>query len=340
MGEMSWWGLAQLMVRPMDPEPTLRGVIRSAGTEVEPENSTNYAVVGDRPLPVFTGVGLTRRPSRSDPEAERRLAVWRDGDRPRVEEADGTPFLISDGDRTWTFPPDGGLPVVGTGLKVVIRGSGTHLLQRRTVPYLIALGEPVAEIAPARVQGRDAWWVTFDAVEDRQGKREVMVDAETGLVLRQRDVVWGGVDEWVELTVGEPLDPNLFTYDGPTRVEQDVRAAARAEERAEDERRLAWFGQRVASADLRAEMFLEVSVSYVHELDEATGAFMASLDIGGSGMGTLARRPRSKVAWKLRWATVDHRWSTTRWDWALTLHGHTLTDAGLVSIQAQLGDAP
>ncbi len=118
---MSWLGLAQRMVLRGHPEPTLRGVIRSVGSGAESENATGWAVAGDRLPTVFTGVGSSRRAGGGD-GAEQRVTVWRDGARVRVARPDGSPSLISDGERTWTFHDDSGTATVGTGRSVVFRG--------------------------------------------------------------------------------------------------------------------------------------------------------------------------------------------------------------------------
>lgn len=339
---MTWWELAQLMTTRRTPEPTLQGVIRSAGTEADTENTMNWAVVAPRQPPLFTGDRNRVRPTRSDPAPERLLRVWRDGARVRVEDRAGDPLLVTDGDSTWEFPDLDAPAVFSTGRTTVFQGSGTHLLQRRIVPDLVALGEPVDGIREALVLGRNAWWVTVDKPEDEQGKRELMVDAETGMILRQRDAVWGGIDEWAELTVGEPLDPALFTHDGPTRTPAEAEQARYQANRATDDKQREWFAQRVTPAPLQLEVVLDLAVGVdVQTKNNKTGAFEASfVEPTGRGGGTLARRPHSATPWKLRWATVDHRWSTTRWDWALTLHGLTLSDTGLAALQTQLGDTP
>ena len=338
---MTWWDLAQLMTTRWTPEPTLQGVIRSAGTDAEAENTMNWAVVVPHQPPLFTGDRNRVRPTPSDPNPERLLRVWRDGPRVRIEDRAGDPLLITDGTSMWEFPDADAPAVFSTGRTIVFQGSGTHLLQRRTVPDLVALGEPVDGIREARVLGRDAWWVTVDKPEDEQGKRELMVDAETGMILRHRDAVWGGVDEWAELTVGEPLDPSLFTHDGPTRTPADAEAARYKANRATDDKQREWFARHVTPTPLQIEIVLDLDDVYVQTKNNKTGAFEASLVASqGRGSGTLARRPHSTTPWKLRWASVDHRWSTTRWDWALTLHGLTLSDTGLAALQTQLDDAP
>ena len=344
--EVSWVELAQLMVRVRDPEPTLHGVIRSRGSAGEPDNSTGWFGGGRGLPPVFTGV-----PSGTGGnlgvvgESEQRVTVWRDGPRVRVELPDGSPWLITDGERRWSFPVGDDSAVVQAAEPVAFRGSGTHLLRRRTAADIAGLGDPTGPVSGTTFLGRAAWRVTLQPADVPGAQREVVVDAETGLVLRQHRTGSGAVDEWVSLTVGTPpLDAELFCYDGPepgARSPEDRRAEDLASYEQTRGRQRAWFQERVTSTPLQAEVVHELTVQWVRTVDEKTGAFEATLGAGrGTAGGTLARRPHSTEPWELSWSTVDHRWRTTRWDWALTLHGTTLTDAGRATIEHQLGDAP
>ena len=84
---------------------------------------------------------------------------------------------------------------------------------------------------------------------------------------------------------------------------------------------------------LRVELNLGV---LVHEHDDATGAFQASL--GNGQIGQLARRPRAEEPWDLQWNEVQHRWSTPRWDWALSFHDEEPTAHSVEALKQQLGD--
>lgn len=340
---MFWAELAQLMVRPRDPEPTVHGVIRSYGSVDEPGNAMGWVAGLREPQPTFTGVAPERpQVVGVQSEGEQLVTVWRDGKRIRVETHDGQPHLITNGELVWIFPAPGQPALVSPARPLVFRGSGTHLLQRRTAADLAPLGEPTTPVLVALFLGRDAWQVSLRPAGDGAVERTIVVDAETGLVLSQRSTATGAVDEWTELTVAQPpLGASTFVYSGPSRNAEQVHEAESTDHEQDRDRRLDWFRARVTSVPLRAEVTLDLTVDWVHTYDEHSGAFEAALDGGrGNRGGALARRPRSTEPWPLGWSRVDHRWSTSRWDWALTLDGTTLTEDGRAAMQRQLGDAP
>jgi hypothetical protein len=152
-------------------------------------------------------------------------------------------------------------------------------------------------------------------------------------VLQQRNDGFGTVTEWVELVVGEPLDPGLFTWTGPVRSAADEQAEWRAAHDRDMAERRRWFSDSVAPLPIAIELLADVDL---HVYDDATGGFEASF---GHGFGSLARRPRSDEPWELHWERVQHRWSTPQWDWAVSMHYGELTPAGLESLRRQLSDA-
>lgn len=158
-----------------------------------------------------------------------------------------------------------------------------------------------------------------------------MIDAETGLVLQQRNDDFGSVDEWVEISVGEPLDEELFRWHGPSVPWTRDWPDPEQEWRAHRATGMEWFRANVAPLPLRLELDLGVFV-HVHEPD---GSFEAG--IGEHHVGSLARRPTSTEDWELGWHEVQHRWSADGWDWALSIHEAHLTEAGLASLKQALG---
>lgn len=341
-GEVSWVKLAELMVRRLEREPTLRGSIRSYGSRGWSDNSMSWVSPGRQLPPVFTGVTSPGMAARTDPSVlEQVVSVWHDGAKVRVEMPAGTPWKVSDGNRTWTMNGQDGSALVSEGRELVLRGSGTHLLRRRTAADVAALGEPTGPIQAVTLVGRDGWAVRLQAVDGSGSVTEIVVDAATGLLLRQHDPATGAVDEWVELSVGEELDPAVFVHTGPSRSAEQARRDDQVEHQREVEQLQQRFRDRVTAEPLRFEVVDEMTVSWVPTWDDATGEFEAVLTSGtrGGRGGNLARRPHSDEPWQLRWA-ADHRWSTTRWDWALTLYGTTLTPDSLRRLQDQLGDTP
>jgi hypothetical protein len=83
---------------------------------------------------------------------------------------------------------------------------------------------------------------------------------------------------------------------------------------------------------MRAEFTLDVA--FVHEYDEASGSFQASL--GAGQVGLLARRPHSMQPWDLGWSEIRHRRSSSRWDWALTFHADQPTPESIEALLRRL----
>lgn len=322
---LSWVGLLTLMAHAPDPEPAVRGRIRSVDGRDDSRGHVGWAATAGEPRPVFASV----RP----PGHDGLVRVWRDGARLRIEEPDGTPRLIVGAEQCWQFRPGQAMPVVAPA-RAVTYFDGAHLLTRRSADSFAGedFTRPTGPIGSTTFLGRLAWTVELAPPAHKPYPLQLVVDAETGLVLQQRNDGLGSVDEWVELVVGEPLPASLFGWDGPSRSAEQERARMQAQNRADTSRRSAWFAAHVARLPLRAELGLDVNV---HDYDETTGAFQASL--GHGHVGLLARRPLTESgSWELGWAEVQHRWSDDRWEWALTLHRDEITPAGLRSLREQL----
>ncbi len=214
-------------------------------------------------------------------------------------------------------------------------GSGTQLLTRREANEFAGddFTRPTRRpIGSTTFLGRRAWTVELAPPAHKPYPLQLVVDAETGVVLQQRNDDFGAVDEWVEFVAGESFDPNLFRWDGPTRPPQDWEHLRKAEHEADGARRRTWFTGNVAPLPLRVELDLTV---WVHEYDD-DGAFQAS--VGADPIGMLARRPRSTDPWDLGWSDTQHTWSTQRWDWALSIVSDGgLTPSGLDALKRQLG---
>jgi hypothetical protein len=327
----SWVHLLTLMVHGpgtgTDTEPTVRGAIRSRPA---PGHAAGFGWVGyaGHAPPVFTGmrhdVDLNAPP----------LRVWRDGSKIRVEEPDGRPNVIVGDELCWRFDAEHDTPVVSTTAGVRYEGSGTHLLCRRE-PREFAdfdFTRPTGPVGETTFLGRRAWTVELAPPRRKPHPMQLVVDAETGLVLQQRNDGFGSVDEWVEFVVGEHLDEHLFTWVGDARTDHDQQSALQAEHEADIARRRDWFVTNVAPAPIRVELGLQV---HVHEYDDATGAFQASLGERHGGM--LARRPRTDTAWELGWSDVTTHWSDDSWDWAVTVAPDSLSPHALEALKRQLG---
>lgn len=292
----SWVELLTVMVHGPDPEPTFRGVI------------TSHDIEGD----------TLRR-------------VWRDGTRVRIEMPDGRPRLIVGAESAWQFGSDGDVPVRLDASEAKYHRGGTHLLRRREAQAFLGndFTRPTGPVGATTLLGRLAWTVELAPPPHKPHPIQLIVDAETGVVLQQRNDGFGTVDQWVEFTVGQKLDAALFEWHGPSRSLEDVRAERQAEFDADMAQRRDWFRENVTDLPLRIEF--EIDDVVVHEHD-AAGTFHASLQQYGS----LARRPRSDDDWELGWRETTARWSDERWDWALQLFDARISDAGLHALKAQL----
>jgi hypothetical protein len=328
----SWVALLTLMVHAPDPEPTIRGAIRSWPGDDESAGYFGWTAMAGDPLPVFTGV----RPDSADPSAAvPPIRVWRDGERMRIEEPDGAVNLIVGEDTCWQFDREHDIPIASPRTAVRYAGSGTELLTRRE-PAAFAgddFTQPTGPVGATTFLGRPAWTVELAPPRHKPHPVQLVVDRDTGLVLQQRNDGFGSVDEWIEFVVGEALDPALFIWAGPTRSAEDQRAEWDAREDADLAARRQWFSDNVTGSALRVEVNL---TPFVHEHDERTGAFQASL--GEHHHGMLARRPRSSDPWDLRWSETQHRWSTARWDWALTFYDNPPTASSVETLKQQLAD--
>ncbi len=326
----SWVELLTLMVHGPDSEPTLRGAIRSWHGDQETTEQLGWVAYSGEPPPVFTG----SRPSIGQQQAAAPIRVWRDGPRLRIEESDGTLNLIVGDTTCWQFDRDHDTPVASPRTALRYAGNGTGLLARRDPAGFAGddFTRPTGPVGGTTFLGRPAWTVELAPPAHKPHPMQLVVDAETGIVLQQRNDGFGTVDEWVEFIVGDKFDPALFVWDGRTRSPDEETAELEAEWEADLAGRRQWFSENVTAAPLRVELDLTV---LVHEYNEATGAFEASL--GEPGMGMLARRPRSDAVWELGWAQTQHRWRTTRWDWALTFYHDEPAPQSIEALKRQLG---
>ncbi len=323
MTSLSWTELGALLVDVPQPEPTLRGAIRSVDGDESRSHHAFFRGEGD-PLPVLAG--------QHGGDASAPYRVWRDGRLVRIEGPDGEPSLIVSDEGCFRFSAD---RVVVSPVSAVRYGAhGTHLLWHQ--PGERIFGEsgrlPVGPVEPTTFLGRPAWTVEVGPPSGKTFHSRWVVDAETGIILQDHNLTTGSVDEWVELLVAESLDPALFRYEGPATTDAEVQADHQEEHERNMAARREWFTANVSALPLRVEL---ASTVMVHRWDEETGEFEAS--IGETGYGGLARRPRSAAAWELRWHRVDHRWSDDRWDWAVRLDQEQLTPCGLEELKRQLG---
>jgi hypothetical protein len=246
--------------------------------------------------------------------AERSVTrVLLDGDRARLGDDRGEPWLITDGTTMWRRGESG--MVAGGFRPGAWAGQGSELAHHRSREdvHVFGFGEPIGPIEAVEYLGRPAWRFAFAAPKHKPYDMQVVIDAGTGLILEQR---FGPVSvaRWTTFTAGGPVDPAMFRWDGPVTTAAELRAARQRESEADLARRRVWFAEQVSDQPLFGDQPVEVTL---HGWKD-DGSFEASF--GGGGVdGTLARRPRSSDWWNLGWAEVTHRWSDERWDWALSV---------------------
>ncbi|HEU5006911.1 MAG TPA: hypothetical protein VFT67_08065 [Jatrophihabitantaceae bacterium] len=167
---------------------------------------------------------------------------------------------------------------------------------------------PTGPAEPIEFLERPAWSVELAPPSHKPYPIQLVVDAETGLVLRQANAGFGTYTEFVSLQLDAELPDELFVWDGPTREPPDREA--------EDERdmanRRAW---------LAGHGITDLPLAFVPDLtphvwDDASGAFEAGFSTNVNG--SLARRPRSDQPWSeaehQNWPH-HYRWSDAHWDW-------------------------
>jgi hypothetical protein len=328
---ISWVELLILMVH--GPDPSVRGVLHSFDGTDSSRGQVGWTALGNEPWPVFAGTGIVEEDG--EPEPRNRLRVWRDGRRVRICQLDGTPNLIVNEQSCWQFNPGEPVPLRSPARAVRYQVNGTGLLTRRELNDFAGndFTRPTGPVGATTFLGRPAWTVELAPPAHKPYPMQLVVDAETGLVLQQRNDGFRSVDEWTEFVVGESLPDELFDWDGPSRSAADEQARHEAEHERMGMRRSEWFAANVAPLPLRLE--LEVGV-WVHEYDEETGAFQASF--GDQHLGMLARRPATESGeWQLNWAEPGHRWRDERWEWAAYFYDDGITERGLAALRRQLG---
>lgn len=318
MDTPTWPELVFLMVH--GPDRTMRGRIRHRDGE-EPRAFAYASIEGDPPPPFVHGSSDV-------------IDAWRHGDHLRVADPGGQVRMISDGTTAWTFSTDGEPPEESPARHVEFGMSGTDLLVRTDAERWLGddftrpTGLPVA----TTFLGRDAWEVELAPPDRKPHPMQLVIDAETGMQLQQRNDAFGWVSEWISLTVGEDLDPALFEWTGPVVTWEQQREQAGRQVAAERAQRAQWAIDNLGTQQLAITVEVVLEVHHV----EADGSLHASL----GPIGSLARRPHSDRPWGEADRRVEegrtHRWSDSEWDWALQVWESRLTPSALAAVQAQL----
>jgi hypothetical protein len=178
---MSWPALVVLMALGNGSDPSLSGVVHVR--DVQPDDTQTDVV-----LP---GVGPVRI-------EEGRHRVAKRGNLVRREHLDGRPMAIFGHDTKWIWLDGAELP---TAFSSAVWGWDDQLLvQRRPLSRWEGddFTHPTGAVSPTTMLGRAAWSVELAPPAHKPFPLTLVVDAETGIVLQERNDGFGSVTEWVE----------------------------------------------------------------------------------------------------------------------------------------------
>lgn len=271
------WPQLVLLVRAAAP-PTARGRYRW----IEPADE-------DRPAVQMEGAFAFAPPNR-----------WRVEDGGRLlRVCDGTRVVAFDADGTAAAWPAGNY--AGDGPELLF-GPGRRLSFTDRDDYSGARTSPVA----VQLAGRAAWRVWLEPPPAKEGGLELVVDDETGVMLRMSNEM-GGSAEILEVTFGVETPDYLFRYDGPLDrddlAERERHHAVAQQWDGRDLPTLTWWPGGLLANVSRAEEDGTVLLS----LHVPPG----SVDLGRAPLGTLAPVTDPPGADVVR---VD----ALGWSWALT----------------------
>jgi hypothetical protein len=311
---ISFPGLVALMALGDGPEPSLSGVVHVR--EVNPDQ--------DHVDAELAGVGQVKI-------TEEQHRVFKRGRLVRRERLDGRPLAIFGADTKWIWLNGAELPTVFRGL-AIWGWDDLWVVQRRALKRWDGddFTHPTGPVRATTMLGRAAWSVELAPPSHKPFPLTIVVDAETGIVLQERNDGFGSVQEWVEISFGAELPDDLFVWTGDAVVASD----GHAEHDREMARRRAWLvAQGIGTPTLPVEPdFL------AHTWDDATGEFEGSLSYDLSA--SVLRRRRSDAEWDTssNWPHV-YRWSDGEWDWYVGASKELRAD-DLISLRAQLGSPP
>jgi hypothetical protein len=306
---ISWPALVVLMALGNGPDPSVSGVVHVR--EVEPDEAQTDVV-----LP---GVG----PVRIDENLHR---VAKRGNLLRREHLDGRPMAIFGHDTKWIWLDGAEFPTAFTS--AIWGWDDQRVVQRRPVSRWEGddFTHPTGAVRATRMLGRPAWEVELAPPSHKPFPLTLVVDAETGIVLQERNDGFGSVTEWVEISFGLELSDDLFVWAGDSLEPRDGRA--------DHERAMASRRDWLAEQGIGDVSWTTTSSLAVHEWDDATGEFQAHLDVHVSA--AVLRRRRSDTDWDTRnnWPH-EYRWSDDEWDWYVGASAELRADE-LTALRAQL----
>ncbi|MGH8891384.1 MAG: hypothetical protein ACRDV3_16685, partial [Acidothermaceae bacterium] len=255
--------------------------------------------------------------------------VMKRGELVRRESLDGRPRAIVGETTMWIWLDGAELPAAFPKASTAWGWDDQQIVERPQLSRWDGndFTRPTGPVEPVVLLGRSAWSVELAPPRHKPFPITIVVDAETGVLLQQRNDGFGSVVEWTEVTFGGVVPDQMFTWTGEVLERPDHDAE---HEREMEERRQWLENQGIGALAMRVEPGL-----ILHQRDDATGAFEASLQYFDSG--SVLRRPRSAEPWDTRnnWP-FSLEWSDDVWDWYLGAR-HELSPEQVADLRRQLG---
>ena len=252
-------------------------------------------------------------------------------DRWRVEDAQG-PVLVQD--TRWTYRRDrqGRLqreprePGSWPGDPLDGLGSGADRAEqfdRGSNDF----SQPLGPAEPSTAAGRPAWAVVLAPPAHKPHPLSIVLDRETGTLLRMSLLDGRYVREMTRFEPGAPVDPERFTWSGPYDTGWH-------DERTGWERARTW----AAREAVPVPRWWPAGLGHeAQDGDPDTGTFLLHLQVEGEP--ALARWPRGGTPphlWRLHSERRHaHRWADEAWEWGLAVDV-PLSDADLERVVASM----
>jgi hypothetical protein len=319
---IGWPQLIVLMAFGDGSEDSIRGTVRVRESwQLYDEPAPEGFEVADHP--VLGRMAVTEATSR----------VARRGDLLRRARLDGSELMIRGADTIWMWLDDADLPTALDRSSTGINSCDGGLAERPRPSRWDGddFTRLTGAIEPIEFLGRAAWSFELAPPQHKPYPLQVVVDAASGLVLREGNADFGSYAEWTSLEVGVDLPDELFVWDGPTAPPVDHEA----EHAREMAQRTAWLASRgIGELAITAQLTL-----VPHVRDDESGAFHASFEL--NRYGSLVRRPRADEHWgeldQMNWPH-QYRWTDKRWDWFIGCDA-PLSEAQLSRLRASLAQS-
>ncbi len=277
--------------------------------------------------------GMVRSVDPTTADSDGRARVWRDGILARVENPSGRPMLIVGSERAWRFGERQAVPPETASVEARTNFHGAGLLWRRPAQSFLGndFTRPTGPAWSTRLLDRPAWEVELAPPSHKSYPIQLVVDAETGIVVSSATTVSDRstsgpssslVSGWVQLS-------SRGTGQSAMRVKRATPSTG-----------LTWRNGGTGSPNMWPRSLCPSawkSTSTCTRTTRRQGHSKASIEFGG--VGTLARRPRSSKAWNLHWQEIQHRRTDDKWDWALSMYHAEFSEQGFALLRQHLGGA-